>query len=380
MGVATNSTTFRIVISGYYGFRNSGDEAVLRSILLALQEQGERANVTIVPIVLSNDPAATKAMYGVEAVPRMHPVSLWKAIKSADALISGGGSLLQDATGKKTIPYYTGVIKLAQWLGKPTFIYAQGLGPVHSRMMFPFITSAMKKCRYISVRDEQSAQLLRNIGVVKQPIEVVPDPVMGMPLPNEQSVWTVVGQEKPVIGVSVRYWRGDRGELDAIAAALLNLMNERNVHIRFLPFHTPDDVEASRYVYDKIAPSLLPASTMEIANIEDDPQQMLLAVSACDVLFGMRLHALIYAANQRVPLLGLSYDPKIDQFLRRIGSEPIGTTEQLNADQFTEQVKQLLDDAHKWKMDKEPYIAQLIAQSQKPAQQLIEFLRQTISR
>ncbi|HIW31320.1 MAG TPA: polysaccharide pyruvyl transferase CsaB [Candidatus Paenibacillus intestinavium] len=376
--MASNSTTFRIVISGYYGFSNSGDEAVLRSILLALQEQGEQANVKIVPIVLSNDPASTTAMYGVEAMPRMHPASLWKAIKSADALISGGGSLLQDATSKKTIPYYTGVIKLAQWLGKPTFIYAQGLGPVNSRAMFPLIKSTMKKSRYISVRDEQSAQLLRNIGVVQQPIEVVPDPVMGMPLPDQQTAWKVIEQDKPVIGVSVRFWRSDRQELTAIAEALIKLINKRSVHIRFLPFHTPDDVEASRYVHDLIAPHLNDHATIEIAHVEDDPQQMLLAVSLCDVLFGMRLHALIYAANRRVPLLGLSYDPKIDQFLERIGSVPVGTTEQLDADQFTEQMVQLLDDKAKWKTEKEPYISQLIEQSQKPAQQLIEFLRQNI--
>ena len=135
--------------------------------------------------------------------------------------------------GKKTIPYYTGVIKLAQWLGKPTFIYAQGLGPVHSRAMFPFIKSAMKKSRYISVRDEQSAQLLRNIGVVKQPIEVVPDPVMGMPLPDQQTSWTIITQDKPVIGVSVRFWRSDHQELAAIAEALIKLINKRSVHIAF---------------------------------------------------------------------------------------------------------------------------------------------------
>lgn len=380
MGMATTSTTFRVVISGYYGFSNSGDEAVLRSILLALKEQSELANVSIVPIVLSGDPAGTQAMYGVEAVPRMHPASIWKALKGADALISGGGSLLQDATGIKSIPYYTGVIKLAQWLGKPTFIYAQGIGPVHSRAMFPFITSAMKKSRFISVRDEQSAQFLRDIGVVKQPVEVVPDPVMGMPLPQNQSSWQVKEQDKPVIGVSVRFWRDDRRDLDAIAEALLALTAQRSVHIRFLPFHTPDDIEASRYVRDAMLPHLNAASTLEIASIDDDPQQMLLAVSQCHVLFGMRLHALIYAANQRVPLLGLSYDPKIDQFLKRIDCAAVGTTEQLNGDQFTDQLLQLLDHKEAWLTQKEPYISKLIEQSQKPAQQMIHFLRQNISR
>ena len=74
-------------------------------------------------------------MYGVKAYHRMKPGSLIRALREADGLISGGGSLLQDATSSKTIPYYLAVLKIAQWLGKPTFIYSQGIGPV-SRPMF----------------------------------------------------------------------------------------------------------------------------------------------------------------------------------------------------------------------------------------------------
>src|SRR5690606_39817954 len=91
MGMAEASTTFRVVISGYYGFKNSGDEAVLKSILLALEEQGNAAGITLAPVVLSGDPSWTSKKYGVEAVPRMHPASVWRAISSSDALVSGGG-------------------------------------------------------------------------------------------------------------------------------------------------------------------------------------------------------------------------------------------------------------------------------------------------
>ena len=183
MGTISRSQVRRIVISGYYGFRNSGDEAVLRSILLALEEEGAAQGVRIEPVVLSADPAWTSAMYGVESVRRMHPGDLWKALRGSDGLISGGGSLLQDATSAKTIPYYTGVMKLAQLLGKPTFAYSQGIGPVNRRWMDPLIKGVMKRSAYVSVRDVESAALLGRIGVPAERIEVVPDPVMGLPLP-----------------------------------------------------------------------------------------------------------------------------------------------------------------------------------------------------
>ncbi|MFX3634067.1 MAG: polysaccharide pyruvyl transferase family protein, partial [Candidatus Pristimantibacillus sp.] len=205
MVTGTETQIRRIVISGYYGFRNSGDEAVLRSILLALAEQGPAEGVRIVPIVLSADPAWTSQMYGVEAVHRMRPAEVWKALRGSDGLISGGGSLLQDATGTKTIPYYTGIIKLAQLLGKPTFIYSQGIGPVSRRWMDPMIRDVMKRSKYVSVRDAESAELLGRIGVPHGRIEVVPDPVMGLPLPADAAAAGFAAAREaaavPVIGV-----------------------------------------------------------------------------------------------------------------------------------------------------------------------------------
>lgn len=379
MGLAANSATFRVVISGYYGFNNSGDEAVLRSILLALEEQSKEAGINIEPVVLSADPAGTSQMYGVEAVPRMHPASIRRALSSAHALISGGGSLLQDATGMKSIPYYTGIIKLAQWMRKPTFIYAQGIGPVQRKAMFPLIASAMKKSRYVSVRDAKSAQFLREIGVNKPEVEVVPDPVMGMPLP-QQAEALLAESELPRIGISVRFWNKDRSDLQRISDALIKLTMQRDVQLTFLPFHTPDDVEASDFVAQQLKGRIGGGSKVEIAKLPDDPQVMLLAVSQCDVLFGMRLHALIYAANQHVPMLGLSYDPKIDQFLKRIDCSPIGTTDRLDAEQFAQEVVALLDHRMDWQKQHERQIVTLIQQSQKPAQQIVQFLRQNISR
>jgi polysaccharide pyruvyl transferase CsaB len=379
MGMAASSASFRVIISGYYGFNNSGDEAVLRSILLALEEQSKAAGIVIQPVVLSGDPQWTSQVYGVESVPRMHPASLVKAISSAHALISGGGSLLQDATGMKSVPYYTGIIKLAQWLGKPTFIYAQGIGPVNRKLLHPLITSAMKGSRYISVRDAGSAQFLKGIGVHKPSIDIVPDPVMGMPLLQNKELPLHVQDTMPVIGISVRFWNKERTDLERISNALTELTAKRKVHLMFLPFHTPDDIQASQYVADRLV-GKIGESKLEIAQLPDDPQVMLQAVSQCDVLFGMRLHALIYAANQHVPMVGLSYDPKIDQFLNRIDCAPIGTTEYLDAEKFATEILDILDHRLQWQEQHNEKIQLLIQQSQKPAQQIVQFLRQNITR
>ncbi|MFS0859529.1 polysaccharide pyruvyl transferase CsaB [Paenibacillus taichungensis] len=378
------TTSQKLIISGYYGFRNSGDEAVLKSILTALEEESHRSNVTIEPIVLSGDPESTTSMYGVRSVHRMKLKEVREAIKESDGLISGGGSLLQDATGLKSIPYYLGVIKLAQWLKKPTFIYAQGIGPVNRKMFNPMIRSVFKACNYVSVRDEQSAEYLRGLGLQWNQIHVVPDPVMGLPLPevNAEEVSSVavnaqgasVHTKLPVIGVSVRFWESDRKELTAIAAGLKKLCSKKAVHLRFMPFHLPIDEQASRFVMEMLGDLGNKGSEVSITKDLTDPQLMLQEVSNCDVVIGMRLHSLIYAASQYVPPVGISYDPKIDQFMLRLDSETVGNTDTLDGDKLAKTVANLLDQRSQWLKEHEEGITELKQEAKVPAQQIIKYL------
>ncbi|MEK4363589.1 polysaccharide pyruvyl transferase CsaB [Paenibacillus sp. FSL M8-0212] len=387
------TTSQKLVISGYYGFRNSGDEAVLKSILTALEEESQRSNVTIEPIVLSGDPESTTAMYGVRSVHRMKLKEVREALKESDGLISGGGSLLQDATGLKSIPYYLGVIKLAQMLKKPTFIYAQGIGPVNRKIFNPMIKSVFKACTYVSVRDEQSADYLRGLGLQWNQIHVVPDPVMGLPLPetNSRAVAGATSADAvnqanrvepstgghtklPVIGISVRFWESDRKELTAIAAGLKKLCSKRAVHLRFLPFHLPVDEQASRFLMEMLGDVTSKGSEISITPDMTDPQLMLEEVSKCDLVIGMRLHSLIYAASQYVPPVGISYDPKIDQFLLRLDSEPAGNTDTLDGDKLAKTVVGLLDQRSQWLKEHEEGITQLKQEARVPAQQIINYL------
>ncbi|MBW5445901.1 polysaccharide pyruvyl transferase CsaB [Cohnella sp. CFH 77786] len=426
----------RLVLSGYYGFKNSGDEAVLKSILTALEHAGKERGVRVEPVVLSGDPDWTSRQYGVEAVPRLKLGAVRAALRSSDGLISGGGSLLQDATGLGSIPYYLGIMEMARWCGKPTFVYAQGIGPVNRSIFRWPIARAFRKAAYVSVRDEESAALLRQFGVPGERVEVVPDPVMGLPMPGEAVGGSVAGGaasatasgsgvsrgegvaelagvsdqggagadcartgvlsesagrsggegEAPLagtreredadgpalVGVSVRFWRGDRADLDRAAAALEALAGRRSVRLRFLPFHHGLDEDASRYVMERLASARV---ACELAPAHDEPQAMLGEVGRCRLLFGMRLHSLIYAANREVPLLGLSYDPKIDQFLARIGQKAIGSTEALDPAIFADRAARLLDDPDAWRISAGGSIDRLKKEAIRPAQQILDYKR-----
>src|SRR5690554_5211549 len=102
---------------------------------------------------------------------------------------------------------------------------------------------------------------------------------------------------------------------------------------------------------------------------------MLEQVSLCDLIIGMRLHSLIYAASYLIPMIGISYDPKIDHFLQRIDMKASGSTEQLNPRGMADEALNLLDHRADWIQSKKHLIESMKNKSQQPAQQICQYLR-----
>lgn len=306
----------KVVISGYYGFDNTGDEAILAAMIQALRKQEEKVEIT----VLSANPPKTASAYGVKAVSRN---SLWQIIqelKTSQLFLSGGGGLLQDITSQRTVPYYLTLVYLAKLLGVPTAFYAQGIGPLEGKLG-RFLTARIgKKVDLVTLRDQQSRQELLNLGFSPEKIIVTADPVFGL-LPEGDGLKLleqegVVKDQRPLLGISLRSWQGLENYQQVIAQVAQKAMEKWQAQVIFLPFHLPSDYETCLQVA-----SLVPGETKVLSG-NYHPTNYLSLIGQLDFLLGMRLHALIFAARMGVPLLGISYDPKIDRFLELAGGQP----------------------------------------------------------
>lgn len=172
----------------------------------------------------------------------------------------------------------------------------------------------------------------------------------------------------------MRFWEESRQELDALAAGLVKVAAKLPLDVRFLPFHHPADNEASRYVMQKLGGAVeAGGGTVSIREDTLHPLQMLREVGQCQALIGMRLHSLIYAAGRRVPLMGVSYDPKIDHFLERVACRPAGSTADLDADQVAAGLLELLESGERWKQEREPQIAALVEAAEAPARNIVRY-------
>ncbi len=154
----------KILISGYYGFDNSGDDAILKAIVKDIKRIGGE-DVRI--IALSNNPSCTEEIYGIEAVNRFGIKGVVKAIKDCDLFISGGGSLLQDVTSTRSLLYYITLMKLAKLYKKPVMVYANGIGPINRSINRVLTRNILNKVDLITLRDEDSKIFLEELGVKK---------------------------------------------------------------------------------------------------------------------------------------------------------------------------------------------------------------------
>ncbi len=306
----------KVVISGYYGFSNAGDEAMLYAILRALRQCFPEAQIT----VISGKPKDTARKFGIHAVPRFGGLSIGKSILCCDLLISGGGSLLQDVTSSRSLLYYLSIILAGIFCRKRVFLYGQGIGPLRRRWVCGLLRLVLSHVDAITVRDEKSQKVLKTLGV-KAPVYVTADSVFSLPkasLDVGEAILRKAGvpMDKKVIGISVRNWL-EAERWAGRFSAYLNRLEEKDVSVLFIPMQWPEDKRMAEFLCRK------KPGHIYFLDGPFSPAELMSIMGNLDLLVGMRLHALIFAALMHVPLIGISYDPKIDNFLQTIGQEAI---------------------------------------------------------
>ncbi|MBS4026831.1 MAG: polysaccharide pyruvyl transferase CsaB, partial [Clostridia bacterium] len=295
-----------IVLSGYYGFDNGGDEAILYSIITELR----RLKPGLKIIVLSNNPVKTEFTYGVQAANRWHLPSVVSVIREASLFISGGGSLLQDVTGTKSIIYYLGVVGIAQAMGVPTFFYSQGIGPINGLMGKKLIPLVANRVDRITVRDSKSARLLESLGVTKPEVVITADPVLGIDpgevnlSRGEKLVGSLGAGARGRIGLTLRDWPGMEELLPSLAK-WCNDCAAQGWQIVILPLHLPGDKVLGERLLNIMAQERN-FSQEKCVILEGGylTEEYLGIIGSLDFLISMRLHGLIMAAVMGVPMAG----------------------------------------------------------------------------
>lgn len=328
-----------VLIAGYYGAGNLGDEAILACMLKDLAQ----AIPAFVPTVVSIDPASTVWQHGVPAVGYQDIPALIEAAQSSSLIILGGGGLFHDywesdpndiLTEKQTgQAYYAAVPLLAQMANVPCSIYAVGVGPLRTAGAQALARMAFELAEDVSVRDEDSLATVLSLdglsSIAKAKVRLGADPVFTLQSAECGSIEAVLRRhgiplDSPILGVSLRHWETSEGQVPwpaEVADALDRYLASSSASVVFIPFQVArglkyDDLSVSRSVRSKM---LAQERTWVIEDLKD-PSLVAGLISRLDGLLAMRYHAILLALKNSVPVLGLAYDPKVVSLLEGVGA------------------------------------------------------------
>lgn len=311
----------KIAISGYYGFKNFGDEAIL-SVLVNHLKSIENSEIT----VFSSDVDFTSKTYGVNAVKRFDLNAVFKTIKECDVLVSGGGSLLQDVTSLKSLIYYSFIIALGLFFNKKVLIFAQGIGPLNSNLSKNIVKNLLKYCNYVTVRDANSQNLLKNLGVNA---ELVCDPIYSL------SIDTV--QQEDIVGIQLRDFKTMNTQLlQKLAMLVSTKFSDKKIEIFSL--QKTQDLELSMR-FEKLLKSFKPDIKTEI--VQDN---IIERISKLEYLIGMRFHAVLVALKSGVKTCAINYDVKVEKLAKDAGIPLISMDAHENFEEIYQQMQNLNKD------------------------------------
>ena len=354
---------------GHYYGANLGDELVAGVLIDAVRERIPEATV----LGFSLDPADTERRHGVPGVPitsrgrnetqhgadSAHPGGrllagawrrltavlreiphLWRsyrALRGVGALlVAGSGQLLDTWQGAWGHPYT--IFKwsaLAALTGTSVSFLSVGAGPVESRLARWFIRWSVDHARHVSVRDEGSAAVLRDLGVARD-LPVVPDMGFALPVPRPPTGDAGSTTEQPedperplrgsVVGVnamahaSARYWgRGDEDRYHAylekmrlVTSALL----DQGARVRLYSSQVRADPATLRELRSALGPEHAQDVTIcEVEEVED----LVRVVAGCDYVIATRYHSVLLPLLMGVPTIALAYHPKTPHLMEAAG-------------------------------------------------------------
>lgn len=291
-GKKAHTADLSVTLCGAYGAGNLGDETMLRCVITALREHCPDIGVS----VISRSPADTSRIYGVRGIDRFDLASLISSLKNSDALIFGGGTLLQTATSRRSLYYYLAVMSLAKRAGCPVVFWGSGAGPVSEKDEARMAKALTRNADILCMRDIMSLEYLKSLGVPEELLVLSADPVFSVNSPEK------VFRQPETVCFCINS-RADEDSLGIMQKAVCAAENA-GLKTAFVCMN-----KADRVLTEKLFPEreILPELSAE---------ELSAVLGGMRCVVSMRLHALVLADIGAAPCVAVGDDPKLEGFIK----------------------------------------------------------------
>lgn len=254
----------KVCISGHYGYGCIENELMLMSLVGALRHLDENMEIA----VFSANVAQTEADYDVIALGRDRLEELRKELRGADLLIVGGGHLLKETEDFADIKYYLKLIKMAQRMDVPVFLYHQSFEPFSNSRVRMMVAKVLQKVRKITVADAADVEILHEMGIRRGRIHVMTDPILS--LREVEEVWEVseaaeAEQVSQKAMAEAEAWKAKEQETSSVENAINYDGMDLEIEIRIVEKEEPKSVVDPEHtiVIGDLADAVIPDAANE---------------------------------------------------------------------------------------------------------------------
>ncbi len=321
----------KIAIIGAFSGKSIGDEAILDSTCLHLQEVFPEDLQIILPTKYA---AYMSQHFPVKAIQSrigmLSPQAVGAAL-SADAVLFTQQNFFHRNIFKpwyNQMSAYRLIVQLAPKRGIKVITYNSGVGPLDTPLSRSIARIILNKCDWCTFRDPDSYELAKEIGVNTKDMTVTADPALSQPSCPDERAAEIINESgldptKDCIAWNIAHDMGPKGPvecpftLDEFASLMTQgikrLQHSTGCQILLAPT-TADDLALSRQV----------AQACELETVghipwKISPKEYVGVVKNCGLLVGMRLHSLIMTCAAHTPVFAVPYHPKVESFMDFIG-------------------------------------------------------------
>ena len=329
---------YGVVVCGAYGRGNMGDDAILQTIIRQLRMQDPDLPIC----VMTRKPVETALETGVSTVQIFHAMRASKWMKRSTLYISGGGTLLQNATSTRSLIYYLFSMIQAKKCGCRVMLYGCGAGPVRGKGNQRFVARVLNRyADQMTLRDPASRQTLERFGVTVPKCMVTADPALGMQADTERTPEFLrkngMDLDQKYALFVLRPWSGMERRLDAVRQAAEYVYRRWDLTPVFMCFEPSRDQNITHTATDGLQ------VPYKILTGESDCSIACGVIARSQLVVAMRLHALVFACSQDVPMVGISYDPKVSGFMDYAGDPHHLALEELSGERLCSLIDQALE-------------------------------------
>jgi polysaccharide pyruvyl transferase CsaB len=270
----------RVLLVGYYGAGNLGDELSLRAARALLADHGI--------------PDAS-----IRSLDLARPWRLGLDLLSSDAIIFGGGSLLQNITSQRSLAFYCGLALIARALRKRVLWICQGIGPLRGAWARWLARMTLSRADFVSFRElgsEARADLASLGRESADLVWLISEAELSSTRRNLLLVSLRTGLSEEALEAVQQFLGEQRGQGWQIATVALQASDAQ--------------------VLRRVCPEVYPVSLHSHEDWLESGRDMFERAGLC---LGMRLHSLVLAIGCGVPCTGISYDPKVRTLCQEAG-------------------------------------------------------------